>query len=57
MIRKCQGPAGEPGYQAEVDGAVSECFIYVEGDSLSLIRAGNQVQRAHDELTGTVSQT
>lgn len=56
MIRKCQGPQGEPGWQAEVDGQVSACFTYIEGDSLSIIRAGRQVHKAHDDMTGAQPQ-
>lgn len=47
MILHCTGPKGEPGYQAEVDGQVSECFIYDPANPLSQILAGRELTRTH----------
>ena len=49
-LRKCQGPAGEPGWQAEVNGAVSACFTYDPADPMSKLRAEAQVLDAFHQL-------
>lgn len=49
MIRRCTGPNGEPGLQADIDGVLSECFTYDPADPLSKIAAGKAVTRLHEE--------
>jgi hypothetical protein len=49
MIRRCTGSRGEPGWQADIDGVLSECFVYDPSDPLSKIRAGMAVTKLHEE--------
>ena len=51
-IGRCEGPDGQPGYQATVDGQSSECFVYNPDDVMSQLRAQTQVMDAHQNMTG-----
>jgi hypothetical protein len=48
-VRRCAGPAGEPGYAAEIDGTVGECHTYDPENRLSQVSAMMAVEREHED--------
>ncbi len=52
MIRRCEGPAGEPGFKWVDDAGESECFWYDPEDPMSKLRACVGVTSAAEAAVG-----